>query len=412
MDYLPMQTDLQNLKESNEFVNLLLDNINSVILIVDENLQIHQFNKSFHGLFDRATERVDDHSLGQMTGCVNAVEENKSCGATSQCQFCVLRKSFLQTFLEDFPVERKRLERVFYIEGVPVLKYLEFSSRLIQFHGRKMVLVIIYDITEIEQQKSELERRQTQINIDLEVAGEIQRSLLPHKSIEIKNTLTAWRFEPCHKVGGDIFQIYINSDEQISVYALDVSGHGVPAAFVALTISQFLQSLHNRMRQTGKLFAPETVMSRLEKEFPMERFDCFFSIVYATLNIRTGHLVYSNAGHMPPLILGSNGNLEILKHHGPVIGTGLDSPFGQKEQKLRQGDRFILYTDGLIENFGKNGECKGKNIFYKTLNELHWQPIKYMVDGVFDHSSTLRGETPPTDDMSLLAIEYKTWTQK
>ena len=402
-----MQTDLQNLKESKEFLNLLLDNINSAILIVDENLQIHQFNKSFHSLFDHATERVNDHSFGQITGCVNAVEENKSCGATSQCQLCVLRKSFLQTFLEDFPIERKRLERVFYIEGVPVLKYLEFSSRLIQFHGRKMVLVVIYDITEIEQKKRELERKQAQIDIDLEVAGEIQKSLLPHESIEIENTITAWQFEPCHKVGGDIFQIYVISNEQISVYALDVCGHGVPAAFVAMTISQFLQSLHNRMRQTGKLFAPETVMSRLEKEFPAERFDCFFSIVYATLNIRTGHLVYSNAGHMPPLIMRSNGNLEILKHHGPVIGTGLDIPFGQKEQKLSRRDRFILYTDGLIENFGKDDESIGKDLFFKTLNELHRQPIKHMVEGVFKRSSKLRGETSPTDDMSLLAIEYK-----
>jgi sigma-B regulation protein RsbU (phosphoserine phosphatase) len=407
MDYLTLQTDLQNLKESNEFLNLLLDSINSVILIVDENLQIHQFNKSFHSLFGRATERVDDHSFGQITGCVNSVEENKSCGATSQCQLCVLRKSFLQTFLGDFPIERRRLERVFYIEGVPVLKYLEFSSRLIKYHSRKMVLVIIYDITKIEQKKRELERKQEQIDIDLEVAGEIQKSLLPHESIEIENTITAWRFEPCHKVGGDIFQIYTISNEQISVYALDVCGHGVPAAFVALTISQFLQSLHNRMRLTGKFFTPETVMDRLEKEFPMERFDCFFSIVYATINIRTGHLVYSNAGHMPPLILGCSGNLEILKHHGPVIGTGLGSPFDQKEQKLNQGDRFLLYTDGLIENFGKDDESIGKDLFYKTLNELHRQPIKHMVDGVFDRSSKLRGEISPTDDMSLLAIEYK-----
>jgi sigma-B regulation protein RsbU (phosphoserine phosphatase) len=270
-----------------------------------------------------------------------------------------------------------------------------------------MVLVIMYDITEIEQKKRELESKQAQIDLDLEVAGEIQKSLLPHESIEIENTITAWQFEPCHKVGGDIFQIYINSDEQISVYALDVCGHGVPAAFVALTISQFFQSLHNRMRLTGKLFTPENVMGRLEKEFPMERFDCFFSIVYATLNIRTGHLVYSNAGHMPPLILGSNGNLEILEHHGPVIGTGFGIPFGQKEQTLSQGDRFILYTDGLIENFGKDDERMGKDLFLKTLNELHQQPIKDMVDGVFKRSGKLRGETPPTDDMSLLAIEYK-----
>ena len=108
----------------------------------------------------------------------------------------------------------------------------------------------------------------------------------------------------------------------------------------------------------------------------------------------------------PPLILRSGGNLEILKLHGPVIGTGLDNLFGQEERQLNAGDRFILYTDGLVENFCKDGERKGKDKFYQTLRELHRLPVKDIVDAVFERSDQLRGKNPITDDMSLLAIEY------
>ena len=70
-----MAPELQNLKESNEFLNLLLDNINSAVLVADDNLQIHQFNKSFLSLFDTAAECALQTGFGQTAGCVNAVME-------------------------------------------------------------------------------------------------------------------------------------------------------------------------------------------------------------------------------------------------------------------------------------------------------------------------------------------------
>ncbi len=147
-------------------------------------------------------------------------------------------------------------------------------------------------------------------------------------------------------------------------------------------------------------------MDRLDKAFPMDRFNCFFSIVYAHLNIHTGHLVYSNAGHMPPLILRADGSLETLRHHGTVIGAGCDTAFGQQERKLAGGDRLILYTDGLVENFGPDGERNGKGRFYGILTKLSRQPLEAIVEGVFEESSRLRGELLATDDMSLVAIAY------
>ena len=152
-----MWTELKNLKESNEFLNLLLDNINSAVLIADENLRIHQFNDSFLNLFDKATESVLEATFGETLGCVNAIIENKACGATSQCSQCILRSSLIHNLIDRAPVNNQSLNRVFYIKGEPVEKHFQFSTRPITFQGRKMFLIIIYDVTDIELQKIRLQ---------------------------------------------------------------------------------------------------------------------------------------------------------------------------------------------------------------------------------------------------------------
>lgn len=239
-----MTLEIGDLKDSNEFLNLLLDNMDTAVLIADENLKIHEFNDSFLSLFDRSYNSVVDITFGPASGLVNAVKENKTCGETSACGHCVLRQSLLQTLLEDVPTYRKRLERVFYIDGVPMQKYLEFTARPISFQSQKMILVIIYDITEIVQSKIELQHKQAQIDIDLDTAGEIQKSLLPHDVPDIKSIQVDWRFEPCQQVGGDIFHLYEEDPSQISAYMLDVCGHGVSAALIAVTAKQFLDNVH------------------------------------------------------------------------------------------------------------------------------------------------------------------------
>ncbi len=402
-----MTSELQNLKESSAFLNLLLDNIDAAVLIVDEKLRVHQVNRSFLDLFDRAADQLTRASFGQISGCVNAVQEQKACGSTSQCQFCLLNDALLKTLTTPTAVNRQRLERTFYIDGRAVRKHLEFSARPIRFQGRQMILVIIYDITARERQKKELEAKQATIEMDLQAAGRIQMSLLPDREVVLPGLQSAWQFEPWHLVGGDIFQIYVNSPGEIGAYVLDVCGHGVSAALVAVSVSQFLHSLHNRMQLTGRMFSPREVIDRLETAFPLDRFNCFFTIVYATLNVQSGRLVYANAGHVPPLVLRADGRLETLAHHGTVVGVGLDSPSGEDVCQLEAGDRVLLYTDGLLDNFGPDGEREGRELFYAALRKSHALPLDRLLADVFKQAGDLRGSTPPGDDMSLFAIMYR-----
>lgn len=172
-----MQFD--DLKDSNEFLNLLLKNINSAVLVVDKKFHIYQFNDFFLNLFDNALDTVVEKSFGQITGCVNSVVENRPCGETSQCKNCIFRRSLLQTLIEKTPVEKVPLKRIFYIKGEAKQKYLEFTTRRIDFEDKRLILVILYDVTDIEEKKIELEEKQKQIDQDLKAAGGIQKSLLP-----------------------------------------------------------------------------------------------------------------------------------------------------------------------------------------------------------------------------------------
>lgn len=401
-----MDTDWDDLKESNEFLKLLLENINSAVLIADEHLQIHQFNRVFLQLFDQAGNRTAEKSFGRISGCVHAVQENKACGETSQCRFCLLRRSLVKTFLEKTPCDKLWLERVFYINGRPVEKYLEFSTRHITFRGRKMILVIIYDVTDLEKQKIELEKKQHQLDLDLQAAAGIQQSLLPKCCLTRANVRLAWKFEPSGQVGGDIFNLCEPSPGRLAVYMLDVCGHGVSAAMISVTVSQFLQSLGAPEGGAGAFPEPAAVLNRLNREFPFERFDSYFTIIFVDIDLYGGEMRYSCAGHPPPILLPRAGDPEVLKQHGPVIGLDEDAAFDQHRRRLRPGDRLVLYTDGLVDVANGAGELFGRQRLHAALQAARREPIARLADRVYDTVKGFGGGRRPEDDLSLMVVEY------
>ncbi|MCP4672302.1 MAG: SpoIIE family protein phosphatase [Desulfobacula sp.] len=401
-----MKIDIKELKDSNAFLNILLQNMDSAVFIADDHFKIHQFNDSFLTLFNRSDTNLANITFGPASGCINAVQENKPCGETSACKNCILNQTLHNTILNLQPNEKKFLERIFYIDEKPVKKYLEFTSRPITFQNQTMILVFIYDITKIELSKIELQKKQKQIDIDLEKAGAIQKSLLPKDLPDIPSIQADWFFKPCQMVGGDIFHLYREDQTHISTYILDVCGHGISAALIAVTVKQFLDQMHAQGLSQGAAFQPEEILNRLENEFPFERFDCFFTIVSVLLNVKSGELVYGCAGHVPPLVVGKSGKFEILNQHGTIIGLGQNPPLSQYKIQLNPGDKIILYTDGLIDYFGKKGAASNKDNFYNILRQLSDKSAGQMVEGVIAEQRKLQENSKIDDDISLLILEY------
>ncbi len=401
-----MKTQLRDLRESNEFLNLLLDNMDQAVLIVDEEFKIFQVNDYFFELFDRAAESVVNNRFGGVSGCIHSVLENKPCGEAQACRECVLRKSVIQTLVERVPADRVRLNRKFYIDNRPVEKYMQFSTRFITYEGRKMTLVLIYDVTETELQKMELQRKQAQIELDLAAAAEIQKSLLPEAVPLAERIKMAWKFEPSGKIGGDIFNIHYYGKDQIGLYMLDVCGHGVSAALIAVAVSQFLASRKTVAEGTSVEQIPQAVLNSLNRSFPFERFDSFFTIIHMTIDTASGILTYSCAGHPPPVVVRKANRLEILDNKGPVIGADENVVYGQDQKQLVPGDKIVLYTDGILELCDKNGEFFGKNRFYAVLEKNAGRTPEELVETLYLSAKTHCGESEIDDDISILVVEY------
>lgn len=398
-----MTFQLDDLKESNEFLNALIDNINAAVLVVDRTMRIEQFNRSLRSLFDKADETLSGEPCGNALGCIFAVDENVRCGGSSHCGQCVLRRSILSTFTEKVPRHKEKLVRDFYIHGHPHTKYFEYSTSYILFHGQEMILVIVDDVTESEVQKLDLIEKQKRIDEDLKAAAGIQLSLLPRRLPDVGSVEIAWRFLPCDLIGGDIFNAFRLDESRIGAYMLDVSGHGVPSSLVTVSVSQALQP----SQPFDRVASPSEVCTALDRDYPFERFNNFFTIAYLVLDYREGVCVYTNAGHPPSVLLHRDGSTELLSEGGPIIGLGGIAPFEEGTRKLRPGDRILLYTDGVTEHRDPRGRFYGAQRLHAMLRELRTAPLETLMTELVNSVMDFGGGEPLRDDLSLLGIEYR-----
>ena len=267
----------------------------------------------------------------------------------------------------------------------------------------------------------ELTQKQNRLELDLIAASEIQKSLLPTNVNYGEILDVAWRFQPCDKIGGDIFNIIQLDHDHWAFYIIDVAGHGVPAAMVAVTVYQYLQPQSgNLIKRTGsssdnlEIQRPAQVLEFLDREYPFERFNNFFTMNYVVLNIKTGTLVSSSAGHPPPIILRPDGTLIMLKKGGRPIGTidlriSTDEPIVYEEDQEQIGgeDKLLFYTDGVYEYQDDQGEFYGNQRFHERIKALKDQPVSDLIEASFEDLKVFGTNAAPKDDISLLGIQLK-----
>ncbi|MFA9372505.1 MAG: ATP-binding protein [Labilibaculum antarcticum] len=184
-----MSINLKNLKESNEFLNILFDNITSALFILDKNARVENMNESFSLLFQKREETIVGNLCGNALGCKFAVEENALCGETSHCKNCILKKDILQTMSEKVPTNKRKLSRDFYSDIQKETKHFLYSTRYIQYYGKEYILVIVDDHTELESHKKKLEEQ----NNTLQVLNEQKSKFLGIAAHDLRNPIGAIR---------------------------------------------------------------------------------------------------------------------------------------------------------------------------------------------------------------------------
>ncbi|MDX1708407.1 MAG: PP2C family protein-serine/threonine phosphatase [Desulfobacterales bacterium] len=285
-------------------------------------------------------------------------------------------------------------------------------------------LVLKYSASEkkLEQLNQALLDKQKRLDDDLAAAAQIQKSLLPHRIDSSAHISIAWKFKPCEHTGGDLFNISKLDDDHWALYMFDVSGHGVQAALITVSVAQFLQPnsghllipVFGRSAASVHIQTPAEVLTALDDEFPFERFNNFFTITYMIINTKTGEMTYSNAGHPHSILMRRDGHLELLQKGGPAIGmgefhllSGQAERFEEGHQQLQPGDRLFVYTDGIIEHQRPDGEFFGTERFCETLQALRGNSIKKLIEKSIQSLLNFGNHTKPQDDITLLGLEFK-----
>jgi sigma-B regulation protein RsbU (phosphoserine phosphatase) len=188
------------------------------------------------------------------------------------------------------------------------------------------------------------------------LALNIQKSLLPQKTPEISGYRIFSIWEPTRVVSGDYYDFINLTESDLGISLADVCGHGFPAALLMSNIQATFRIIasHNH--------SPKEVCDHLNSimnNYTMpEKFTSFF---YGVLNAEKKKFIYTNAGHPPPIILRSTGEIIHLSSGGLLLGVHPDSSYEQSTIQLEKGDILLLYTDGLLETRNIIGEEFGEN---------------------------------------------------
>jgi sigma-B regulation protein RsbU (phosphoserine phosphatase) len=201
------------------------------------------------------------------------------------------------------------------------------------------------------------ERRllQAQEQRELEEARRIQRKLLPSSLPQIAGCEIAWSWQPAAGVGGDCFDALGFGESKLGLSIADVVGKGVPAALLMSNLQAAVRAFATDVTAPGELC--QQVNRILCGNIAEGRFISFF---YCVVDTGLGTLTYANAGHYLPILARADGTVQRLHHGGPVLGVFADAGYEQDQIALSGGDRLILFTDGITEAHGGDGEDFGE----------------------------------------------------
>lgn len=263
---------------------------------------------------------------------------------------------------------------------------------------------------EVGRQVLKLERRSSreikeaqELDRDLEKARNYVLSLLP-PPITSGDCQTEWFIVPSAKVGGDAFAFGALDENTFMSFLFDVSGHGVGAAMMSVSI---LNVLRQRALPDADFHKPAEVLYHLNNMFQMENHDgMFLTMWYGVYNRSERTLTYASGGHHPAYMVSEDhGSVTPLQTEAPLLGAMSDYDFEQASIAVPAGSSVHIFSDGVFEVVNKDGRQLGLEDFLPLLKEPS-------VEGRSEPQrlyQTIRAQARPgplDDDFSYLVVKY------
>lgn len=265
---------------------------------------------------------------------------------------------------------------------------------------------------ELQSQKQALEvlnqNLQTQKQIleaELASAADYVRSLLPSP---LRGTISIETlFVPSAQLGGDCFDYYWLDECNLAIYLLDVSGHGIGAALLSVSV---LNVLRSQSLPNTNFYQPGEVLRGLNDSFQMsDHSDKYFTIWYGVYNVIQRKLVYASAGHPPAVLLShtSGANIEVKQLVTPELPVGVIPKlnFEHNYCEILPLSTLYIFSDGAYEVLKPDGSIWGLDAFIQLLTELQ-STDTYALDCVLNRIRLLASQPNFSDDLSLMKVSF------
>jgi len=279
------------------------------------------------------------------------------------------------------------LSRPLHYQTPHVLDHIAFAVFLLSF-GYAAIQIIFAN-----------ERRLMAMEDELAVARRLQFSILPTSIPELQNVRIAVAYQPMTAVAGDFYEFIPIDRHRMGFLVADVSGHGVPAALIASMIKVAVQSVVSCAHD------PREVLRGLNRILFSQLHDQLVSAAYLWLDTENRKALYSAAGH-PPLLRWRDGKLERVESNGLLFGVMADPDYPVCALPIRSGDRFLLYTDGVIEPENARGDSFGDLKLEEVVRNNQSRPPSEMSDQLLSETRLWQpAGLGQQDDITLVVID-------
>ena len=239
----------------------------------------------------------------------------------------------------------------------------------------------------------------TEIEKELELAGEIQAGLLPGEYYTFNDIVCVGFLQACLEIGGDYYDFIPLSDDVLTVTIADVTGHGPPSALLMVAC----QSMLTVLIETGVPFNERVdYMNRyLVKHSTSTQFITFF---HAEIDPRTRTMRYCNAGHNPPILIPDVGDIQTLSPDGPPLGI-IEMPYTIETVAFDRKAKLVMYTDGITEAANPAGDLYEEARLLELVTRQRTQSAEDLKTTIMESVEHYSSGTEYVDDVTLSIIE-------
>lgn len=240
---------------------------------------------------------------------------------------------------------------------------------------------------------------------ELNIARDLQMSMLPSSCPEIEGLAIAARSFPAQEVGGDFYDFIDLGEDRAGLVIGDVTGKSVSGALVMSAARSVFRML------SEEKYSLRDIMLRANRRAKQDtQSEMFIALLYADLNARSGALTLCSAGQTQPIRLSpASGEAVLIETEGDALPLGLldDVDYRETSMPLKPGDRIVFYTDGIVEAMNAEKEIFGFERLLAVIQENGTLKAEDLLETIIAHVKDFSGNAPQHDDITVIVVHVK-----